>query len=51
MRVLAVVDVEATLDADARFKAECLKAAGVRYVRVDPAGIDANADLQKLIVG
>lgn len=51
MRVLAVVDAESTLDADARFKADCLKAAGIRHVRVDPAQLAAGTGLRALILG
>lgn len=51
MRVLAVVDVDATHDAEARFKAECLQAAGIRHVRVDPAALAGAADLQARVLG
>ena len=51
MQVIAAVDLEAGRNAEARFKSECLKAAGVRYVCVNPAALPEREALRALVAG
>jgi uncharacterized protein DUF2726 len=49
--VVAAIDFEDGTTPEARFKAECLKAARVRYLRWNPLELPAVADLAALIAG
>ena len=51
LEVVAVLDLENGSAADARFKSECLKAAGVRYLRWNPLEFPRSNDLSALILG
>lgn len=55
MRIVAVVDLESPGGADAsgveRYKSDCLKAAGVRQVCVDPASLPSREALRALVRG
>lgn len=51
MQVVAAVDLEAGNTAGTRFKSECLKAAGLRYVRVNAAELPQGEDLRDLVLG
>ena len=55
MRVVAAVEVEATSNPDAagarRFKNDCLKAAGIRLVRINPAAPPRRDEIRALIDG
>lgn len=49
--IVAVVDLADGTAADARFKAECLKAAGVHYLRWNPLELPPAAAVATLIAG
>ena len=49
--VVAVVDLESGHTADTRFRAECLKAAGVRYLLWNPLELPRNHEVGALITG
>lgn len=53
MRIVAVVDVGAARGGDSpgmeQYKSDCLKAAGVRQVRVDPASLPSREALRALV--
>lgn len=49
--IVAVVDLEDGATAEARFKAECLKAAQVRYLRWNPLELPAAAGIAALVAG
>ena len=49
--IVAVVDLEDGATAEARFKAECLKAAQVLYLRWNPLELPAAADIAALVAG
>ena len=55
MRVIAVVDIEAAGGAEAagiqQFKADYLKRAGIRLVRVSPAAMPKRDQVRSLVVG
>ena len=51
MRVITAVDLAAGGGAESRFKSECLKAAGVRYVCVDPAALPKSEEVRALVLG
>jgi hypothetical protein len=50
LRILAAVDMESADAADARFKAECLKLAGLPYIRLAVSQL-AEAELRSLVLG
>jgi len=50
MQVIAAVDLEAGSSAESRFKSECLKAAGVRYVCVNPAALPGHGEVRTLLL-
>jgi hypothetical protein len=49
--VVAVVDLESGHTAEMRYKAECLKAAGVRYLRWNPLELPRSHEVAALIAG
>jgi len=49
--VLAVVDLDSGSTAETRFKSECLKAAGVRYLRWSPLELPGHDEIEVLILG
>ncbi|MBI4195019.1 MAG: DUF2726 domain-containing protein [Betaproteobacteria bacterium] len=49
MRIVAAVDLDAGNGAGARFKSECLKAAGISYLRVNPAEMPRDDTLRALL--
>lgn len=49
--IVAVVDLEDGTTAEARFKAECLKAAGVPYLRWNPLELPPAGELAALLAG
>ena len=49
--VVAVVDLDSGSTAETRFKSECLKAAGVRYLRWSPLERPRNDEIRVLILG
>jgi hypothetical protein len=49
--VLAVVDLDSGSTAETRFKSECLKAAGVRYLRCNPLELPRDNEISALILG
>jgi hypothetical protein len=49
LRAIAAVDLEAGGTAEGQFKAECLKAAGVRYLRLPPTTLPKVENLRILI--
>ena len=49
--IVAVVDLEDGTTAEARFKAECLKAAGVPYLRWNPLELPPAGELAALVAG
>lgn len=55
MRIVAAIDIDAAVGADAagiqQFKADCLKQAGVRLVRVNPGSMPRREQLRTLIGG
>lgn len=51
MQAIAAVDLEAGSSAESRFKSECLKAAGVRYVCVNLAALPGHEEVRGLVVG
>jgi hypothetical protein len=51
MTVIAAVDLEGNNGAEKQFKSECLKAAGVRYVRVSSADLSKPGELRALVLG
>jgi len=55
LRVIAAVELDSARAADAagvqRFKADCLKAAGIRLVRVNPSEPPRREDIRSLITG
>ncbi len=51
MQVVAAVDFETGNTAESRFKSECLKAAKVRYVRVNGAELPRGEELRGLVLG
>jgi len=55
MRITAVVEVEASGGADAaviqRFKSDCLRTAGIRLVRINPASPPRREEIRALICG
>ena len=55
MRIIAVVDMEAPGSADAtgmeRYKSDCLTAAGVRLVRINPMSLPPRDAIRGLILG
>ena len=51
MQVIAAVDLEAGSSAESRFKSECLKAAGVRYVCIDPGALPSREEVCVRVVG
>jgi hypothetical protein len=51
LRVIAVAELETATDAESRLKAECLKAAGIRHVRIDPSRPVAGDQLKALVLG
>ena len=51
MQVIAAVDLVAGNSAEARFKSECLKAAGVRYVCVNPAALPKREEVRAWLAG
>lgn len=51
MEAIAAIDLEAAESAEWRIKAECLKAAGVRYVRAAPGALSKTEELRALILG
>ncbi|MBI4206715.1 MAG: DUF2726 domain-containing protein [Betaproteobacteria bacterium] len=50
MEVIAAVDLEAGATADSRIKSEYLKAARVRYVRINAAALPAATEVRKLLL-
>lgn len=51
MEVVAAVDLEAGDSAESRIKSECLRAAGVRYVRINPAALPGVEEVGRLLLG
>jgi hypothetical protein len=51
MQVIAAVDLEAGSTAESRFRSECLKAAGVRYICVNPAALPGREEVRALVIG
>jgi hypothetical protein len=54
MRILAVVDVDAPENRDAgmqRYKSDCLTAAGVRLVRINPLSLPSRESVRGLVCG
>ncbi len=51
MHVIATVDLEAGSSAESRFKSECLKAADVRYVCINPGALPNLEQVRALVVG
>ncbi|OGA39177.1 MAG: hypothetical protein A3G24_18840 [Betaproteobacteria bacterium RIFCSPLOWO2_12_FULL_62_13] len=51
MQVIVVVDLEAGNSAQIRFKSECLKEAGVRYMRADPVELPPHEQIGALLLG
>lgn len=51
MHVIAAVDVEAGSSAESRFKSECLKAADVRYICINPAMLPTRDGMRMLLLG
>lgn len=49
--VVAVVDLDRGSTAETRFKAECLKAAGVCYLRWNPLELPGDHEIRALILG
>ena len=49
--IVAAIDLEGAATAEARFKAESLKAAKVRYLRWNPLELPAAADIAALLAG
>jgi hypothetical protein len=49
--IVAVVDLEDGTTPDARFRAEALKAAKVRYLRLNPLELPAAGDIPALVAG
>lgn len=50
LRVVAAVDMESADAADARFKAECLRLAGLPYIRLGASQL-ADTELRSLVLG
>lgn len=55
MRVIAAIDIDSAVAAagagDQQFKAECLKRAGIRMLRVDPAALPKREQIRALVGG
>ena len=55
MRIIAVVEVYPAVDAvgagEQQFRADCLKRAGIRLVRVNPAALPKREEIRALVGG
>ncbi len=55
MRIIAVVDLDAPVSRDAagmqRYKSDCLKAAGVRLIRINPLTLPSREEMRGLVCG
>ncbi len=55
MRIIAVVEVDSAVDVvgpgEQQFKADCLKRAGIRLVRVNPAALPKREQIRELVGG
>jgi hypothetical protein len=49
--VVAAIDLESSNMAEARFKGECLKAAGVRYLQWNPGALPASHEVAAVVGG
>lgn len=51
MQAIAAIDIEDGASAESRIKSDCLTAAQLRYLRVNPTALPAPDDIRKLVLG
>ena len=55
MRIISVVDLDATVNRDTagmqRYKSDCLTAAGVRLIRINPLSLPSREEMRGLVCG